>query len=85
MINKITNILSRPYFIPGKIVNIIRFNKFKKNYNFKTYEDDQNIKFNQLGLDREKGIFNLSQILKWRKQSVKYFPQVIPLIWLEMR
>jgi len=64
MINKITHILSKPHLIPGKIVNIIRFNKFKKNYNFKTYEDDQNIKFNQLGLDRQKGIFNLSQIKK---------------------
>ena len=64
MINKVINILTKPYLIPRKIINFIRFNKLKKNYNFKIYENDQNEKFNHLGLDREKGIFNLNQLKK---------------------
>jgi predicted O-methyltransferase YrrM len=64
MINKIIKILTKPHLIPCKLVNFARFNKLKKNYNFKTYENDQNVKFNQLGLDREKGIFNLNQLKK---------------------
>jgi predicted O-methyltransferase YrrM len=62
VINKIINNLKKPHLIPGKIINAIRFNKFKKRYKIKTYDNDQNIKFDQLKLDREKGIFKLNQL-----------------------
>ena len=64
MIKKIFKVISKPYLIPEKIINIIRFNNLKKKYNLRTYQKDQNLRFNQSGLDREKGIFNLSQIKK---------------------
>jgi predicted O-methyltransferase YrrM len=64
MIKKFIKAISKPYLIPEKIINIIKFNSLRKKYNLKTYENDQNLKFNQLGLDREKGIFNLNQLKK---------------------
>ena len=62
MINKIINNLKKPHLIPGKIIKALRLNKFKKRYKIKTYDNDQNIKFDQLKLDREKGIFKLNQL-----------------------
>jgi predicted O-methyltransferase YrrM len=64
MINKIINILSKPHLIPHKIINFIRFNKLKKEYDFKKFEEKQNNKFNELGLDRKKGILNLNELKK---------------------
>ena len=64
MIKKIINILSKPHLIPHKIINFIRFNKLKKEYDFKRFEEKQNNKFNELGLDRKKGISNLNELKK---------------------
>ena len=64
MINKIINILSKPHLIPHKIINFIRFNKLKKEYDFKKFEEKQNNKFNELGFDRKKGISNLNELKK---------------------
>ena len=64
MIKKFIKAISKPHLIPEKIINTIRFNSLRKKYNLRTYENDQNLKFDQLGLDREKGIFNLNQLKK---------------------
>ncbi len=64
MIKKFIKVLSKPHLIPKKIINTIRFNSLKKKYNLRTYEKNQNLKFEQLGLDREKGIFYLNQLKK---------------------
>ena len=62
MINQIIDNLTKPHLIPTKIINAIRLNKFKKKYNVRIYEDDQNIKFDKLNLNREKGIFKLNEL-----------------------
>ena len=64
MIKKFIKAISKPYLIPEKIINTIRFNSLRKKYNLRTYQKDQNLRFNQSGLDREKGIFNLNQLKK---------------------
>lgn len=64
MIKKFIEALLKPHLIPKKIINTIRFNSLKKKYNLRTYENNQNLKFDQLGLDREKGILNLNQLKK---------------------
>ena len=64
MIKKFIKALSKPNLIPKKIINTIRFNSLKKKYNLKMYENNQNTKFEKLGLDREKGILHLSQLKK---------------------
>ena len=61
MIPKIINILLKPHLIPKKIINVLRFNKLKREYDVKIYEEEQNLKFEQLGLDRKKGISNLGK------------------------
>ena len=64
MIKRFIKAISKSHLIPEKIINTIRFNSLRKKYNLRTYENDQNLKFDQLGLDREKGIFNLNQLKK---------------------
>ena len=61
---KITNTLSKPHNLTIKVFEKINYFLNYRKYNLDLFEKEQNIIFNQYGLNREEGICNLNNIKK---------------------
>ena len=64
LIKKILRNLLKPHKIPLKSIKKINFYYNLKKYNQSIYETEQNNKFKEIGLDRQKGIENLKLIIQ---------------------
>ena len=62
MINSIIHNLKTPHKIPIKIFKKIKFIIDRLNYDQTKYENEKNIKFSNLSLDRSKGLEKLKKI-----------------------